>query len=171
MGAVGIYGASVPLYSSGDGVEHFASLFAPLGFSVESAGPQPGAAAAVKMLRGVVTKGIEALVVEALTAATIAGVRDEAMAGICGPMDATSFSQFVDMCLRTDVLHAERRAVEMEGIAGEIRELGLTPIMTEATAARLRTSSALGLRSAFAAKQGYTAAEVLDAYGSCIRRG
>jgi hypothetical protein len=45
----------------------------------------------------------------------LAGVREEALRGICEPMDATHFSKFVDMCVRTDVLHAERRAVEMEG--------------------------------------------------------
>ena len=42
-------------------------------------------------------------------------MREEALRGICEPMDATHFSKFVDMCVRTDVLPAERRAVEMEG--------------------------------------------------------
>lgn len=164
MGAVSIYGAKVPLYCSGDGAERFASLFAPLGFAVDVAGPLAGAAATVKMLRSVVTKGIEALVVEAMVAASLAGVRREALRGICGPMDATTFSAFVDMCIRTDVLHAERRAVEMDGVADGIRELRLDPIMTEATAARLRASAALGQRQAFNDRPEYTADDVLDAY-------
>jgi 3-hydroxyisobutyrate dehydrogenase-like beta-hydroxyacid dehydrogenase len=164
MGAVSIYGAKVPLYCSGDGVERFASVFAPLGFTIESAGLRAGDAAAVKMLRSVVTKGIEALVIEAMTAASVAGVRAEALRGICEPMDATRFSTFVDMCIRTDVLHAERRAVEMDGVAEGIRELGLDPVMTEATCARLRASAALGQREAFVARTSYTADDVLDAY-------
>jgi 3-hydroxyisobutyrate dehydrogenase-like beta-hydroxyacid dehydrogenase len=166
MGAVSLYGAGVPLYCSGDGAEAFSDLFGPLGLTIEVAGPAPGAAAAVKMLRSVVTKGIEALVVEAMTAASLAGVRDQALAGICGPMDATSFSRFLDMCLRTDVLHAGRRAVEMEGVAEGLRELGLAPLMTEATAARLRASAALGLRERFAALPAYDANAVLDAYAA-----
>ena len=166
MGAVGLYGATVPLYCSGDGAERFARLFNPLGFVIELAGEMLGAAAAVKMLRSVVTKGIEALVVEAMTAATLAGVRQAALAGICGPMDATRFSSFVDMCLRTDVLHAGRRAVEMEGVVEGLRELGLDPVMTEATAARLHASAALGLRETFAAQPGYDADAVLDAYAA-----
>jgi len=164
MGAVSIYGAAVPLYSSGDGVARFAETFTPFGFTIESAGPEAGTAAAVKMLRSVVTKGMEALIVEALTAASMAGVRSEALRGICEPMDATRYSKFVDMCVRTDVLHAERRAVEMEGVAQGLREIGMLPIMTEATAARLRASAGLGLREDFAARQAYSADDVLDAY-------
>lgn len=164
MGAVSIYGAQVPLYSSGDGAGRFAATFAPFGFTIELAGQQAGTAAAVKMLRSVVTKGIEALVVEALVAATVAGVREEALRGICEPMDATSFSKFVDMCVRTDVLHAERRAVEMEGVAGGLRELGIDPVMTDATARRLRQSAALGLRARFAETAKYDATAVLEAY-------
>ncbi|RVT97499.1 NAD(P)-dependent oxidoreductase [Rhodovarius crocodyli] len=169
MGAVGLYGAKVPLYCSGGGTARFRQLFAPLGFSIEDAGPEPGTAAAVKMLRSVVTKGIEALVMEAMTAATLAGVRPEALRGICGPMDATSFSSFLDMCVRTDVLHAERRAVEMEGVADGLREMGVPPLMTDATVARLRASAALGLRADFAARPAYDAAAVLDAYAAVMR--
>ena len=166
MGAVSIYGAAVPLYCSGEGAVRFAETFAPLGFTIELAGPQAGTAAAVKMLRSVVTKGMEALIVEALTAASLAGVRNEALRGICEPMDATRYSKFVDMCLRTDVLHAERRAVEMDGVVEGLREIGLQPIMTEATAARLRTSAGLGLRDDFAARPAYSADDVLDAYAA-----
>jgi len=169
MGAVSLYGARVPLYASGDGMARFLRVFAPLGFTIEDAGPLPGTAAAVKLLRSVVTKGIEALVMEALTAATLAGVRPEALRGICEPMDATSFSGFLDMCVRTDVLHAERRAVEMEGVADGLREMGVEPLMTTATAARLRASAALGLRGEFAARKGYDAAQVLDAYAAAMR--
>ncbi len=164
MGAVSLYGASVPLYTSGSGAARFAQTFAPLGFSIDLAGSEAGKAAAVKMLRSVVTKGIEALVVEALTAASLAGVRQEAMRGICDTMDATSFSKFVDMCIRTDVLHAERRAVEMEGVMDGLQELGLPPVMTEAVVKRLRLSSDSVLRSSFAERKSYSADDVLDAY-------
>ena len=169
MGAVGLYSAKVPLYSSGDGMARFQGVFSPLGFNIEDAGPEPGTAAAVKMLRSVVTKGIEALVMEAMTAATLAGVRPEALRGICGPMDASSFSSFLDMCVRTDVLHAERRAVEMEGVADGLREMGVPPLMTDATVQRLRASAALGLRADFAARPAYDATAVLDAYAAVMR--
>jgi hypothetical protein len=106
MGAVSIYGAAVPLYSSGDGAAAFAEVFTPLGFTIELA----GTAAAVKMLRSVVTKGKEALIVEALTAASMAGVRTEALRGICEPMDATRYSKFV--------VRADRRAARAAPCGG-----------------------------------------------------
>ena len=171
MGAVPIYGATVPLYCSGDGVGQFAARFGALGLRIEDAGPEAGAAAAVKMLRSVVTKGIEALLIEALTAATAAGVRHEAIRSICAPMDATSFSTFLEMCVRSDVLHAERRAVEMEGVAEGLDELGLSPTMTRATIDRLRASAALGLRERFTGGREYTVDDVLDAYAGASSRG
>lgn len=164
MGSVDLYGAAVPLYASGSGAARFAEIFAPLGFRIEVAGPEAGTAAAVKMLRSVVTKGMEALLVEALTAATLAGVRNETMRGLCASMDATTFSKFLDMCVRSDVLHAERRAVEMDGVAAGLRELGFDPLMTTATTERLRASARLGLRDEFARRPGYSADEVLDRY-------
>jgi 3-hydroxyisobutyrate dehydrogenase-like beta-hydroxyacid dehydrogenase len=169
MGAVGLYGASVPLYTSGSGADRFAELFGPLGFSIEVAGQEAGLAAAVKMLRSVVTKGIEALLVEALTAASLAGVRHEAMRGICETMDAITFSRFLDMCIRTDVLHADRRAVEMDGVAAGLQELGVDPVMTLATARRLRASAALGLREDFSGRSSYEIEDVLDRYARAVR--
>ncbi len=169
MGSVTIYGPTVALYCSGSGATLFASLFAPRGLNIEVANDRAGDAAMVKMLRSVVTKGIEALVVEALTIATLHGVRSEALKGLCGSMDKTKFSDFVDMCIRTDVLHAERRAVEMDEIASEISAMELEPIMTAAAGRRLWASAGLGLRDAFAQRSGATLEEVLDAYAGVMK--
>ncbi len=86
------------------------------------------------------------------------------MRGICDTMDATSFSKFVDMCIRTDVLHAERRAVEMEGVMDGLQELGLPPVMTEAVVKRLRLSSIQCSEAALLNAKNYSADDVLDAY-------
>lgn len=165
MGSVSIYGPTVLLYSSGSGAARFADLFRPMGLAIEVATDRAGDAALVKMLRSVVTKGIEALVVEALTIATLEGVREEVMEGLFESMDRTKFSDFTRMCVLTDVLHAERRADEMDDIAADIRSMVLEPIMTAATARRLRASAAFGLREAFAGREAGVA-EVLDAYAA-----
>jgi len=164
MGAVSIYGHAVQLYCSGSGAARFKADFEPLGFTVEVAGEHAGTAATVKMLRSVVTKGMEALIVEAMTAAYRANVTEEAFEGIVGPMDATSYRDFAIMCLKTDVLHAERRAVEMQGVADGLEEIGIEPTMANATVRRLTASAALGVRTHFVAQPPVTYHDVLRAY-------
>ncbi len=111
MGAVSIYGAAVPLYCSGGGAEALRWFVCAARLCDRARRPRRGhRSRGGRCFAGVVTKGMEALIVEALTAASLAGVRGEALRGICEPMDATRYSKFVDMCVRTDVLHAERRA-------------------------------------------------------------
>lgn len=169
MGAVSIYGHGVQLYSSGSGAQRFHDLFTPLGLNIDVAGDEAGVAATVKMLRSVVTKGMEALIVEAMTAAQRAGITQEAFHGICDPMDATTYSDFAIMCIKTDVLHAGRRAVEMKEAIEGLRELSIEPIMTAATARRLRASADLGLRDRFVDSPPKTYEEVLEEYDAVTR--
>ncbi len=164
MGAITIYGHQVQLYSSGSGAERFRELAAPYGFNVDVAGPQAGTSALVKMLRSVVTKGIEGLIVEAMTTAEYAGITEEAFHGICDPMDETKFSYFAEMVLKTNVPHAGRRAVEMEAIVGSLQRMGIEPTMTRATTQRLKDSTALGLRERFGDTPPADYREVLRAY-------
>jgi len=146
MGAASLYGAAVPLYVSGDGAAEFQRRFAPLGLNVTLVPGAPGAAAALKMLRSVVTKGIEAVVVEAMFAAVRAGMAREAFAAITEPMDAVKFSDFARMCLTSDPIHAGRRAEEMIGVGEVLRALAVDPIMVEAARRRLLWSAGLGAR-------------------------
>jgi 3-hydroxyisobutyrate dehydrogenase-like beta-hydroxyacid dehydrogenase len=146
MGAASLYGAAVPLYASGSGAEEFKRLFAPRGFNVTLVAGAPGSAATLKMLRSVVTKGLEALVVEAMFAAWRAGVAREAFAAITEPMDAVKFSDFARMCLTSDPIHSGRRAEEMVSVAEVLRALAVEPIMVEAARRRLAWSAGLGAR-------------------------
>ena len=164
MGAVSIYGHGVQLLSSGPGAARLKDDLEPFGLNVDVIGDEVGTSATVKMLRSVVTKGMEALIVEAMTTARLAGVTVEAFRGICEPMDATAYSSFADMCIKTDVLHSGRRAMEMEAALDELRQVGVEPIMTQATVERLKASESLGLRDRFLESPPATYQEVLDAY-------
>jgi 3-hydroxyisobutyrate dehydrogenase-like beta-hydroxyacid dehydrogenase len=168
MGAVSIYGVTVQILASGSGAHRFVKEFEPYGFRIDVLENDPVAAAGVKMLRSVVTKGMEALLVEALTAAQLLGIVPAAFEGICGPMDATTFSDFARMCIKTDVLHSGRREVEMREIAEELISLGVDPVMSQATAARLQTSASFGLRERFLGKASYDYEEVLAAYAEVL---
>jgi 3-hydroxyisobutyrate dehydrogenase-like beta-hydroxyacid dehydrogenase len=148
MGAASLYGAAVPLYVSGPGAEEFRRLFGPLGLNVTVVPGAAGAAATLKMFRSVVTKSMEAVIVEAMFAAFRAGVAREAFTAITEPMDAVKFSDFARMCITSDPVHAGRRAEEMAGVRDVVRALGVEPIMVEAARRRLAWSAGLGARHA-----------------------
>lgn len=61
-----------------------------LGFSAEIAGDAPGAATAIKMVRSVFVKGLEAITVEALLAAQASGCFDEILASLSGSYPAST---------------------------------------------------------------------------------
>ena len=71
-----------------------------------------GAAAALKMLRSVVIKGMEGLWVEALLAARERGVVEPLLAMIEETLDRYSARDFATMLVTTHVGHAGRRQVE-----------------------------------------------------------
>jgi 3-hydroxyisobutyrate dehydrogenase-like beta-hydroxyacid dehydrogenase len=164
MGAASLYGFAVPLYVSGDGAEAFAALLGPLGLRITRVPGAASAAAMLKMIRSVVTKGMEAVIVEAMFAAFRAGVAREAFAAVTEPMDALRFSDFATMCLTSDPIHAERRAEEMKQVAEVVRALGVEPIMTESARRRLEWSARFRLREARAGQAFADYLEVLRLY-------
>ncbi len=164
MGAVSLYGGAVPIYASGSGAEAFREATAPAGFQVTVVGSEAGMASVLKALRSVVTKGMASVIVEAMVAARRAGIVEEAFEAITGPMDKVAYSDFARMCITTDAIHADRRAAEMEGVIEVVRELGLEPIMTEATRRRLLWSAAFGLREVFGTKPPEDYRRVLELY-------
>jgi 3-hydroxyisobutyrate dehydrogenase-like beta-hydroxyacid dehydrogenase len=171
MGAASLYGFAVPLYVSGPGAEPFEQAFAPLGLRVTRIAGAAGAAATLKMFRSVVTKGMEAIIVEAMFAAFRAGVPREAFTAITEPMDAVRFSDFARMCLLSDPLHAGRRAEEMASVGGFLRGLGVEPLMVEATRGRLAWSAGLGARPAVEREGATDYLDVLRLYDRLDRPG
>ena len=108
------------------------------------AGPETGAAAAIKMIRGVIIKGIEALTEECFLAAARAGVVDEVAASLVNNYPTLDWGRIVEYNLERMASHGVRRAAEMEEVADTLRELGIEPLMTEATVKRQREMGAIG---------------------------
>ena len=69
-------GLRTPLLASGSGAERLAELLRPLGAQVEVLGPEPGTAAARKLLRSVFMKGLAAALLEGAAAARAAGCEE-----------------------------------------------------------------------------------------------
>jgi 3-hydroxyisobutyrate dehydrogenase-like beta-hydroxyacid dehydrogenase len=133
-----------PLLIAGPHAEEISPLLRELEMQLSVVGPETGSAAAIKMIRSVMIKGIEALTFECFLAAARAGVLNEVMASLKNNYPTLDWGQIADYNLERMASHGERRAAEMEESAATLRELGLDPLMAESTAERQREMGAIG---------------------------
>jgi 3-hydroxyisobutyrate dehydrogenase-like beta-hydroxyacid dehydrogenase len=158
-----------PMLIAGPHAEVVAPMLAALGMRVIVAGADIGAAAAIKMVRSVMIKGIEALTLECFLAAARAGVIDEVAASLKNNYPGLDWSKVIPYNLERMASHGERRAAEMEEVAETLRELGVEPLMTSATVKRQREMGQIGtqlsVRGALAAGR----AEILNAISAAAR--
>jgi 3-hydroxyisobutyrate dehydrogenase-like beta-hydroxyacid dehydrogenase len=133
-----------PMLLAGPHAEAVAPTLAALGMRASIAGPEIGAAAAIKMIRSVMIKGIEALTMECFLAAARAGVIDEVAVSMKNNYPGLDWAKVVPYNLERMASHGERRAAEMEEVADTLRELGVEPLMATATVKRQREMGQIG---------------------------
>jgi len=127
------------------------------------ASDEVGAAAALKMIRSVMIKGIEALTAECFMAAHRAGIVDEVAASLKNNYPGVDWPKMVEYNLERMASHGVRRADEMEQSAITLKELGIEPLMTTGTVVRQREMGELGKRDDVRAAKTESAAALLDA--------
>jgi 3-hydroxyisobutyrate dehydrogenase-like beta-hydroxyacid dehydrogenase len=103
-----------------------------------------GQAAAIKMIRSVMIKGLEALTLECYLAASRAGLLEDVLTSMKNNYPTLDFGMMGDYNIERMASHGERRAAEMEESAATLRELGIDPLMVEATVKRQREMGAIG---------------------------
>lgn len=133
-----------PLLIAGPHAEAAAPLLCELDMQLTVVGDATGQAAAIKMIRSVMIKGVEALTLECFLAAQRAGVLDEVTASLKNNYPGLDWPKMSEYNIERMASHGERRAAEMEESAATLREFGLDPLMTERTVARQREMGALG---------------------------
>lgn len=133
-----------PLLISGPHAEEIAPLLQELEMQFSVVGPETGSAAAIKMIRSVMIKGIEALTLECFLAASRAGVLEEVTASLKNNYPTLDWTKIADYNLERMASHGERRAAEMEESAATLRELGLDPVMVNSTVQRQREMGEIG---------------------------
>jgi len=142
-------GHRLRILASGPGAEAFRSLMALWGMRIEVVGARIGAASGIKSLRSVFTKGAGALVIECVLASARYGLHEQVLSSIAEWMDRRPFLETARYWLTSDAIHAVRRAHESDMSAETVAEVGLDPIMTRATAARLHWLANLELKEHF----------------------
>ncbi|MDN5347543.1 MAG: hypothetical protein PWP65_1107 [Clostridia bacterium] len=163
VGPLPVYGHKVPMLACGDGAELFKELCSPYGMDITVIGKHPGQASAIKMFRSIFMKGIEALFLEMLLAAYKYNADEQVLASIAETLEKTPFIASANRYVTGDAIHAARRVHEMEGVISTLREMGIEPIMSEATKRRLEWSAGLGLKEYFGGQTPSSYKEVLAA--------
>jgi 3-hydroxyisobutyrate dehydrogenase-like beta-hydroxyacid dehydrogenase len=95
-----------------------------------------GVAAASKLCRSVIVKGMEALVTEALVAARTYGVEASVIASLTDLMPHQNWRQFARYMIGRSIEHGARRAEEMSEAAATVEKAGVDPIMCRAIGER-----------------------------------
>lgn len=109
-----------------------------IGMKVEVAGDRIGDASLSKMLRSIFIKGIEALMLESLTAARHAGIEERILDSVQKTLPGIDWRKLAAYDLERTVAHGKRRAAEMFESAATVAELGLDPFVTEGIARRIQ---------------------------------
>jgi predicted enzyme related to lactoylglutathione lyase len=130
---------NVPLLVSGAAADEAAEALHAAGFAnVRVVGSEVGRASAIKMIRSVMVKGIEALTAEMMLAADAAGVTDEVLASLDASEKPQGWAARAAYNLERMTTHGARRAAEMEESAKTLIGLGVEPVMTSGTVRRQR---------------------------------
>ncbi|SDM48496.1 protein of unknown function [Cryobacterium flavum] len=136
MGAIALTGLQTPILLAGPRAEtalaDFATVQAPARALADG---EPGDAMTLKLLRTVLTKGLEALGVECLIAAESQGVRDELYL-VLDDINQAGFTQFLNAIVRTHVVHAERRSHEVHRAIAQLNDIGLPGTVLAGTSGR-----------------------------------
>jgi 3-hydroxyisobutyrate dehydrogenase-like beta-hydroxyacid dehydrogenase len=125
-------GIAVPVLLSGPGAEEAAALLRRLGFSPQPVGEHIGAASAIKMIRSVMVKGMEALSAECFLAARRAGVDAQVLASLSASDPALDWPARGAYNLERMMVHGARRAAEMREVVRTLEGLGLPAGMSAA---------------------------------------
>jgi 3-hydroxyisobutyrate dehydrogenase-like beta-hydroxyacid dehydrogenase len=133
-GAVNLGGKKTPLLVAGGKAGFVQELFLPFGGSVRAVGEQPGDAAALKLLRSIYTKGMEALAVECLVTAERMGLR-EPLYAVLQDIDETPLRTLMESMVRTHIPHSARRQSEVAEAQQQMVRNGLAPVVSPAVEA------------------------------------
>ena len=105
-----------------------------LGMNASLAGTKVGEASAIKMVRSVLIKGIEAVTAECMLAARRAGVEEAVLASLKRSDPETDWAARSTYNIERMTTHGVRRAAELREVVATLDELGLPSRMAAATA-------------------------------------
>ena len=125
---------------SGEAAAAASVVLVRLGFSVEVVGEHVGEAAALKYLRSIFMKSLEALVLEYASLASTVPAESIVRTSLEHNL-GERFTSFMDLLLATNRIHAERRGLELEDAVATFSANGSQPEVAAAAVLVLREAA------------------------------
>jgi 3-hydroxyisobutyrate dehydrogenase len=126
----------VPMLLNGPCAPALAAAGSQYEMRVEIMNDPIGTAAAVKMCRSIVIKGLEALLLECVLAAEQYGAAGRVFESLHDSYPGIEWQKTADYMIGRVLEHGARRAHEMQEVAATLRAAGVEPVMAEATTRR-----------------------------------
>jgi 3-hydroxyisobutyrate dehydrogenase-like beta-hydroxyacid dehydrogenase len=152
MAPVAPYLHKVPCLIGGPGAAALMPRARTLGMVMDRVSAEVGQASAIKMFRSVMVKGLEALFIEAMLAASEYGVESRVLASLKETFPGLDWEKLSGYMIERVVSHGTRRAAEMREVAATLEGIGLEPIMSAASAARQQWLADLGVKERLGGK-------------------
>ncbi len=144
MGLIRGRGDAVPLLLCGPTADALAARLRDSGLNARPVGDELGRASAIKLMRSVYVKGIEALFVEAQAAADRLGVEEEVLASLAETFPGPDWAALSEYHIGRVRAHGTRRAEELEEASAMIEGLGLPSRIARAAADVHRATANVG---------------------------
>lgn len=122
-----------PLLIAGPHASEALDLLSSLDMHAQVSGQEVGEASAIKMIRSVMIKGMEALTAECLLAARRAGIEDRVLGSLQASNPEVDWPRQAAYNLERMMVHGRRRAAEMREVSATLAELGLPNGLANAT--------------------------------------
>ena len=171
MAPVAPYGHEVPCLAGGPGAEALLPRARALGMKMEFVSAEVGQASAIKMFRSIMIKGLEALVLESMLAASEYRVEGRVLASLKETFPSLDWEKLSGYMIERVVSHGRRRAAEMREVAETLRSIGIEPLMATATAARQQWLADLGVKEKLGGKKTENRAALIDAIHDALGKG
>jgi len=163
MAPVAPYEHKVPCLIGGPGAAALLPRARALGMKMDLVSEAVGQASAIKMFRSIMIKGLEALVLEAMLAASEYQVEERVLASLEETFPSLDWEKLSGYMLERVVSHGRRRAAEMREVAETLQGIGIEPLMAAATAARQQWLADLGVKERLGGKKTENRAELIAA--------
>ena len=123
-----------PLLVSGTDSGAAAEFMQSIGMNAAAVGAEVGEASAIKLVRSVFVKGLEATTMECALAARRAGVDDRVFSSLSSSYPELDWEAFAGRVIERMLVHGCRRAEEMEAAEELVRSLNLPSSMSAGAA-------------------------------------